>query len=98
MKTSSQKTEGLEESIFVVVILVMSTSKLDRLLEKSADETGRGLNASILRRNVNLQSILVVHCQFLAFVDRSSETAIVWSGVLIVGIVLKQNRLESCEI
>lgn len=88
METSAQKAKSFVERILVILVLVISATKVDGLLEQFSDETSRGVNASVLRRNVDLDTSFGVNCQLLALIDGCTETWIVLSGIFVIGVIL----------
>jgi hypothetical protein len=58
------------------------------MLKESADEGSGGFTASVLGCNVNFETGLIVNGQLLALIDGASQTRIVLSRVLIVGVIL----------
>ena len=76
---------------------MVSSTKFDTLLKQSSHESGGSLNASILGSDVNLQTSLGVNGQLFAFVNGGSETAIVWSSIFVIGIIL-ESRVSTAEL
>jgi hypothetical protein len=84
---------GTEEAQGLVELLLISASversaEIDAAAEEVADQLGRRGDASVFRGNVVLQAGSLVDAQLPLFVNRGTESAVVLTGVFIVGVVL----------